>query len=340
MRIGIRVHGGMSAARCVELAKLAEALDYHSVWFAENPFNRGVLPAMSAVAVATARIGIGIGVFNPYNRHPTLIAMETAALDELAGGRVALGIGSGIGTRVTQMGLSYDKPLAAVRDAVAITRGMLRGDSVCYEGAVFSANDARLEFTPPRPTMPIFIAAMGDGALKLTGQVGDGLMISNMCPPTFAAYGRRMMALGAAKAGRDEPGIFIQYVPCVVDRDAHAARRAAKQAIGTMLLAYWSLYARWPATKAAMLRDSGIAEREVEEAIARVHAGVPFADALDARFVESYALAGTPEDCRAGLGRYAAAGVTELVLTFAGPNAQSEMTGLASALDDVLRGPR
>ena len=69
------------------------------------------LPAAAACAVATKTLRIGAGVFNPYNRHPTLIAMEIGALDELAGGRVQLGIGSGIGFAIERMGFSYGKPL-------------------------------------------------------------------------------------------------------------------------------------------------------------------------------------------------------------------------------------
>ncbi len=81
--LGTRLHGGIDPRRCVELAKVAEANGFTSVWFAENPFNRGVLPAASASAAATHSMRIGIGVFNPYNRHPTLIAMEIGALADL-----------------------------------------------------------------------------------------------------------------------------------------------------------------------------------------------------------------------------------------------------------------
>src|ERR1700756_55041 len=129
-RLSLRLHGGLTPQQCVTQAQAAEAAGFDGLWFAENPFSRGILPAATACALATRRLHIGAGVFNPYNRHPTLIAMEIGALDDLAGGRAAIGIGSGIGDRVTRMGLSYDKPLAAVRDAIAIVRGMLKGDAV------------------------------------------------------------------------------------------------------------------------------------------------------------------------------------------------------------------
>src|SRR5258706_5205828 len=93
--IGTRAHGGMTPQACVALAQVAEASHLAALWFAENPFTRGILPAIAACAVATSRIKLGVGVWNPYNRHPTLIAMEIAALDELTGRRAPLGIGSG-----------------------------------------------------------------------------------------------------------------------------------------------------------------------------------------------------------------------------------------------------
>jgi len=105
-RIGMRLHGGLHPRRCVELAVLAETHGFSSLWFAENPFARGALPAASACAAATRRLRVGVGVVNPYNRHPTLIAMEFGALDELAQGRALMGIGSGIGAAVRQMGVS------------------------------------------------------------------------------------------------------------------------------------------------------------------------------------------------------------------------------------------
>jgi 5,10-methylenetetrahydromethanopterin reductase len=330
--IGVRVHGGMPPTRCIAIAEAAERHGFASVWFAENPFNRGVLPAVAGAVLATRNLTIGIGVFNPYNRHPTLIAMEIAALDELAGGRAGLGIGSGIGGRVMQMGLSYEKPLAAVRDAINITRGMLRGETVNYSGAVFSADHVRLEFAAPRPDMPIYMAAMGEQALRVAGQVGDGLMISNLCPPSFARHARTIMAEGAAKAGRATPTTIVQYVPCVAGSDRAAARTRVKDTLGEMLSAYWRLYDRWPATKAAVMRDSGIEEHEFVAAIDRIRAGERSSEVLDDRFVDAYAIAGDGDELAAGVAKFAAAGVTELVLTFVSGDPMQDMAYAADVL--------
>jgi len=79
-RLGIRLHGGLAPQRCVELAVAAEAHGFASVWFAENPLERGALPALAACATTTRRIELGIGVWNPFLRHPAQIASAQGAV--------------------------------------------------------------------------------------------------------------------------------------------------------------------------------------------------------------------------------------------------------------------
>jgi len=331
-RIGIRLHGGLDPLRCVELAREAEAQGLDSAWFAENPFERGVLPAASASAAATRRLRIGLGVVNPFNRHPTLIAMEIGALDALSGGRAALGIGAGIGAAVERMGLGYDRPLAAVRDAILIVRGMLRGEEVSHAGRVFSTRGARLGYAPPRADMPILMAARGDQALGLCGRIADGLVVSNMCPPGFTAHAAALTRRAAREAGRPPPAEIVQYVPCAVHPEADEAYRTAKTALGAMLPSYWALGERFPAARAAMLRDTGIAPADAAAAVARLKAGEDAADALDDRFLRAFAVAGTPAECRDQLARYAEAGATEIALTLVGASPVEDMARLAPAV--------
>src|SRR5207245_9290119 len=95
-RIALRVHGGLPARECAAQARAAEEAGFSTVWFAENAFARGAMSGLAASALATRTIRLGVGVFNPFNRHPTLIAMDMAALDELPDAHAALGIDSEI----------------------------------------------------------------------------------------------------------------------------------------------------------------------------------------------------------------------------------------------------
>jgi 5,10-methylenetetrahydromethanopterin reductase len=330
-KLSVRLHGGIGPRRSVEFAEVADASGFDSVWFAENPFGRGVLPAASACAAATRRVRIGIGVFNPYNRHPTLIAMEIGALDELAQGRARLGLGSGIAAATERMGLSTDRSLAAARDAIAIVRAMLAGGEVSYSGRVFSAHKIRLEYRAPRPDMPLLMAARGAQALALCGKIADGLMISNMCPPEFTAAAVEAVCESARAAGRRAPADVVQYVPCAARPDRAEAHRLATAAIGDMLPSFWSLAQRVPAAKAALLRAGDLSESDFAAAVARLHAGVPPIDALDDRFVAAFAIAGSAEDCLEQARRYRAAGASELALTFVGSQPDADMAYLAGA---------
>jgi 5,10-methylenetetrahydromethanopterin reductase len=334
-RFSLRLHGGLDPRRCVELAKLAEANGFACIWFAENPFNRGVLPAAAACAVATRRIGIGMGVFNPYNRHPTLIAMEIGALDELAQGRARLGIGSGIAAATGRMGLQPDRPLAAVRDAITIVRGMLAGEDVSYSGRVFSASNVKLEYKALRPHMPLLMAARGDQALALCGEIADGLMISNMCPPRFTRHATEAVRRSARAAGRDPPAEFVQYIPCVARPDRGEACRLAKEALGELLRSYWSLGQRVPSAKSALLRADGLSESDFVTAVEGLRAGQAGAEILDDRFLTAFAIAGTADDCLAQARAYLEAGATELVLSFAGPQPEKDIAYLERELANL-----
>ena len=336
-KLSVRLHGGIDARRSVALAECAEASGFASIWLAENPFGRGVLPAAAACAAATRRIGIGIGVLNPYNRHPTLMAMEIGAIDELAQGRARLGIGSGIASATARMGLAPDRPLAAVRDAFAIVRGLLAGEEVNHAGRVFSALNVALDYKPLRPDLPLLMAARGEQALALCGRIADGLMISNMCPAPFTAHAVELVRNAARAAGREPPADVVPYVPCAVRPDRGEALRLASDALGEMLPSFWSLGERVPAAKAAMLRAADLTESDFVKAAARLRAGEKGADVLDHRFISAFAIAGTAADCLAKARAYFDAGASELALSFAGPQPEADMRYLGQALATACR---
>ena len=331
--IGLRLHGGIDPQRCVELAKAAEANHFASVWFAENPFERGVMPSAAACAVATRRIRIGIGVWNPFNRHPSLIAMEIGALDALAQGRAALGIGSGLAAQIRKLGVDNKKTLGAMRDTFHIVRGLLRGEDVSYSGPVFSAKGVKLGYVPPRPDMPLFMAARGDKALQLAGEIADGLVVSNMCPPPFTAHAVGIVRKAAAAAGRAMPASVIQYVPCIARADGTEARRAIKPALAPMLKQYWALGQNVATAKESM-RHSGIPEADIQRAVERIETGDQPEDVLDDRFVDAFTIAGSADQCLERIDAYARAGVSEMVLTFVGAQPVADIEYLGRALEN------
>jgi 5,10-methylenetetrahydromethanopterin reductase len=333
--IGLRLHGGLDPRVCIELADIAEANGLSSVWFAENPFQRGMMPAASACAWMTRRLRIGLGIVNVYAHHPTLIAMEFTALDELAQGRAVLGIGSGIGRLVERMGFAW-QPLASMRDAIEILRGLLAGEEVTYRGRVFSVEKARLGFQPSRPDAPIYMAAMGDRSLDLCGRLADGLIVSNLCPPRYTERAVAIVGQAAADAGRAAPAV-VQYVPCVALADRDMARRAAMAQIGEMMATFWPIDSGWPVLRETIVELSGIPRSAFVAALDRLRGGEPAEQVLDERFINAFAICGTAEDCLARAANYRTAGVDELVLTFAGDEPPNEIEYLGGALAKARR---
>ena len=326
--LALRCHGGLTPQQCVEQAVAAERAGFSTVWFAENPFGRGAWPAAAACAVATRLIRIGLGILNPHQRHPTLMAMEIAAFDELSGGRAVLGIGAGIPSRIKKTHAPDDRPIAAVRDAVTITRGLLRGESGSYTGKAFSADGVRLDFTPRRADVPILTASMGEQALRLCGEIADGVIVSNLVPPAFTRRAVAIIQDAATRAGRSALRDVVQYVPCAVHENGDEARRLAKRSVATMLTAY--AQSASAATRAAM---SGYGRPEdFARAMARLARGDSPEDAIDDRLLAEYAIAGTPEECLEQSEVYADAGVTELAIAPIGERSVEDIARLGRAL--------
>jgi alkanesulfonate monooxygenase SsuD/methylene tetrahydromethanopterin reductase-like flavin-dependent oxidoreductase (luciferase family) len=104
-----------------------------------------------------------------------------------------------------------------------------------------------------------------------------------------------------------------------VHRDRTTAVALGKRAVGEMLPGFWALAQKQPAAREALLAGIGIGESDFAVAASRIKAGEDPVEVLDDRFANVFSLAGTPEDCLAAARQYAAAGVTDLALSFAGP---------------------
>lgn len=330
-KLSVRLHGGMHPHECLAFAQTADAAGLNGIWFAENAFSRGILPAATLCAARTERIHIGAGVFNPFSRHPALMAMEIGALDEVSNGRASISIGAGVAGSVERMGFSYDKPLSAVRDAVTIVRGLLQGQEMHHEGKVLSANGIKLEY-PARADIAIHVAGRGEQTLKFCGEAADGWIVSNMCSPGFVGAASQTVFNAAKAAGRLALPEIVRYAPCSVRDNRPDAHLAAKHAIAEMLPGFVNLSKRIATVKDALMLGTGITEDELDIAAGRLRAGEDPGVVLDARFVAAYAVAGTPDDCLAQARAQRAVGITDIALTFSGDAPHDEMRLLASAI--------
>jgi 5,10-methylenetetrahydromethanopterin reductase len=332
-KISIRLDGSITPHECVDLAIAADKAALSGVWFAENAFARSIWPAAAACAVATNRIHIHVGVFNPFNRHPTMMAMEVGAFDELSNGRASISLGAGIISASTKMGIDGERPVPALRDALIILRGLLNGEEVDHVGQRFSARKIKLEYKP-RAGIPIFLAGRGNLTIKLAGEAADGLLVSNMCSAGYAGRSAELMHSARPQTASGSAGSVIQYMPCIVNRSSLEALRDAKRIVGEMVPRFWALGQKVPSAKDALLLGTGISDDDFAAAASEINSGRDPADVLDERYAVAFSIYGTPEECLALAKRYKAAGVDELALTFSGPSAQHEIATIGKAIED------
>src|SRR2546428_3359659 len=150
--LGVALRGRGLASRTTDLARAAERAGVGSFWIIEDYFDPGAYTLAAAAAAVTERIAVGLGVVNPYTRHPALIAMETAALAGLAPGRVVLGLGSSNRRWIEeQMAIPFKTPLRRPRRGVEIVRRLPGGERGAYTGGVFTLDERSLEAPPPGP---------------------------------------------------------------------------------------------------------------------------------------------------------------------------------------------
>jgi 5,10-methylenetetrahydromethanopterin reductase len=237
LRLGLGVHWRRQPlAEMVELIDAGEHLGYDTLWITNEKFYHDMYVTAAMAAARTRRVRIGTFIADPYSLHPALTAMAVATLDEVSGGRAVLGMGAG-GTGFAEMGIKRVRPAVAIREAIAVIRGMLNGDTVSHDGEFVRFAKGRLGFAA-RPGIPIYVASRGDHVYRAAGQVADGAMIATFAEPTGIAHARKMVGEGAAKAGRSLADVtLISRIDTCIHPDRAVAYRAVKPNIAVCL---WS----------------------------------------------------------------------------------------------------
>lgn len=289
----------------VAYVKLAESLGFGACWVPEDLY-RGAFTLASAIACNTSSIRIGFGILNPYLRHPAAIAMELGALEELSGGRSILGIGAGLRMWIEgQLGIAYAKPARAMRETIEIVRALFKGGDVTYRGGVFKISNLNLHFRPPRVTVPVYMGVLGPRNLEMAGRIADGVILSIMTSVSYARFAIERVRAGAAAAGRsiDDIAICANLIVAVSD-DERRARDSVRPYIA-MLLSFMADQADHP-----MFSRAGFDPEEIRRfGMAAARGESPLGLVTD-RFVDAFAIAGSPERCRDALGELIDAGVT------------------------------
>lgn len=303
-------------ADIVGLAARAEHHGFDGVWVGDSVTAKprfDPLATLSAVAVATESVTLGTAVYLPNLRHPVNVAHQTATLDQLSGGRLALGVGVGGGPAVReehdQLGIPFDRRGAVLDETLEVITYLWSGDPVDYDGEFFQLENASIGFRPAR-NPPLYAASKEFDPSKgfprrireRIATYADGWLPSAPFSPGVS-YSPEMYAAGfervrefVAEAGRDPDSVDPAYYQDVVVADSEEA-----------------------------------ALERAREFILTYYAGV---DDLTDEQLRQRGVFGPPARIREHFERYADAGVRSFVVRFTAENQREQLTRFVTALED------
>jgi len=298
VKFDVGILGTQPVPTIVRQVQLAEALGYDTAWITDSHLVcRELWVTLAACAVATSRIRLGPGVTVPHTRHVSVTASAILSLEELAPGRIVLGLGTG-GSSAQTMGLKLEQVGRVTRlEAMATAlRRLLGRETIRFE----SGADGRVAWLDGPRAIPLYLAGSGPRMLEAAGWLGDGVIMYASTSPPILRAGLERIAEGAARAGRRlEDRDIALWTPMSIARDGALARDHARGRVASAL--------RHPLPLPLGPEDQAVVERVRREYDAFEHATAAsrHRTLVPDRLVELMALAGTPEEVAAQVRRLA-----------------------------------
>lgn len=302
----------------------AEKTGFDCIWITDHFNNRNVYVSLAIISAYTDKIRFGPGVTNPYIVHPVVTAQAVSTLNEIAPGRVVCGLGVGDRTTLAMVNVVQRRPLATIREAVKMIRGVVSGKKFEMNGEIFKVSGAKLNFRVRNP-IPIFVGAQGPKMLALAAEIGDGVLI-NASHPKDVENAMTFIRKGAEKAGKKLEDLEISaYASFSVARSLEKAMRAAVPIVAYIVAG----------SPEIVLERHGIsveAASEIREAI--VHGKWKEAFFLvDHDMIEAFSICGTPETCIERISQLSKIGVTQVVAgSPIGPNMRRSINMIAAEI--------
>jgi 5,10-methylenetetrahydromethanopterin reductase len=223
VKFDVGILNNQPVADVARQAQLAESLGFDTVWITDSHLVcRELWTTLAACALATSKIKLGPGVTVPHTRHWSVTASAIATLEEMAPGRIVLGIGTG-GSSAETMGMSVQRAarVATLDTMVTSIRRLVAGGSAPLEGG----GPSRLAWLPGPRKVPIYVAGSGPRMLEAAGRLGDGAIMYAGVDPAILQAGLQCIERGAVgRGGRLGDLEIVLWTPTAVDRNRTLAR--------------------------------------------------------------------------------------------------------------------
>ena len=218
----------VNARSGVETIARAEAAGFGTAWTVMPALGRDTMTLLAAAAMQTNTIRLGTSIVPAFTRHPLALVTQVLALEDLAPGRIRIGIGtSRKQMMVAAFGLPFERPLAQLREYVQVLSAAFHTGKVDFEGDHFTAH---AEF-PAAPGTPVLVSALGDGAWDLAGELSDGGISWNTPHQYLTDVAKPAMTRAAERVGRSVPPV-IAHVLVSAEPNRDIVRAAVRESLG------------------------------------------------------------------------------------------------------------
>jgi probable F420-dependent oxidoreductase len=278
-----------------QIVELAD-LGYTDVWSAESNGADAFTP-LALASVWAPSLRLGCAIVPAFTRGPACMAQSVASLADAAPGRFAFGIGTSSNVIVEGWnGIPFEDPYGHTRDMVRFLRAALTGEKVTMETPSFKVRSFTLGVRPEQP-VPILIAALREGMLKLAGREGDGAIINWLSADDVSTVAPIVQA-----AGDGSPKEVVARIFVAPTDDADAVRAMGRYAIAAYLnVPVYAAFHEWMG-RGDQLGDMWRLWKEGDRKAALA--------AIPDQVVDDLIVWGPPEKCREHIQRYVTNGVT------------------------------
>jgi len=292
----------------------------------ENAFELWII--LTAIAKETSRIKISPLVTDCLRRHPSVTAQAVLTLDQISNGRAVLAIGSGSPINLDPYGISWEKPVSKLREAIQVINSLWVATPeapVSFNGKFYNLEDAFLQVKSiQQPHPPLYQSAFGPSSRKMAGELATGFLTA-IETPQMLKESLKDVKIGAKKGGRrlEDVTVLLDF-SCAVSLDPEAARKAVesplKADITSQPFQRKRLGIKDDTPEFKFLDEfrkrgmKGISHEKLMNAVKDAASQIP------STVIDDLAIYGTPDDCIDKIEKFVEAGVNVVLIENYGPD--------------------